>query len=301
MKQSELKERERAIQIEQSLQQLKQTQIQLIQSEKMSSIGQLVAGVAHEINNPINFIAGNITYIDRYIQDLVRILALYQQHYTQPIPEIVSEIDQVDLPYMVEDLPKIVSSIKHGTNRIQEISNSLRNFSRTDTTNKIAFNIHEGIDSTLMILKHRLKANNNRPEIQIIKKYSDLPLVHCYPGQLNQVFLNLLANAIDALDESVQGLSYREIEANPKRIAIHTELSQDHHWNVIRIKDNGIGIETEIKQKIFDHLFTTKPIGKGTGLGLSISHQIIVEKHSGKIACHSKLGEGTEFVIGIPV
>ncbi|MBD2387432.1 response regulator [Cylindrospermum sp. FACHB-282] len=298
---SEARVCDRALLLEQSLQLLQQTQLQLVQNEKMASIGQLVAGVAHEINNPLGFITGNLSHAEAFIQDLIGLLELYQQQYPQPAPEIVAQIKAVDLPYLMEDLPQLITSLKTGTDRICEISTSLRIFSRADTTSKVAFNLHEGINSTLMILKHRLKANNRRPKIEVSKDYGDLPLVNCYPGQLNQVFLNLLGNAIDAIDESVQGQSYQVIQANPKEIIIRTETSQDQQWARIYIKDNGLGMTEAVKQKIFDHLFTTKPVGQGTGLGLSISYQIVVEKHGGKLLCISSPGEGAEFVIQIPI
>jgi signal transduction histidine kinase len=267
----------------------------------MASIGQLVAGVAHEINNPINFLVGNLNYADTSIQDLIHILKLYEQHYPNPAPELVAEIKEIDLPFLIKDLPKLISSLQVGTDRICQLSHSLRTFSRADTSAKVAFNLHEGIDSTLIILKHRLKANEQRSEIAVIKEYGNLPLVNCYPGQLNQVFLNLLANAIDALDESTQSQFDYKSETNPRKITIHTEVSQDEQWVSIRIADNGTGMTEEVKQKVFDHLFTTKPIGQGTGLGLSISHQIVVEKHGGKLTCISSPGEGSEFIIEIPI
>lgn len=298
---SETRERERARQLNQSLKQLQQMQLQLVQSEKMVSIGQLVAGVAHEINNPVSFIAGNLDYAEVSIQDLIHLLKLYQQHYPQPAPEIVQEIEEIDLPFLLDDLPKLISSLKVGTDRIRQLGTSLRTFSRANSSAKVAFNLHEGIDSTLTILKHRLKAKDQRPDIVVVKEYGDLPLVNCYPGQLNQVFLNLIANAIDALDESTQGQSYQENETNPKQITIRTELSQDEQWVSVRIKDNGTGMTEEVKQQVFDYLFTTKPMGKGTGLGLSISRQIVMEKHGGKLDCISSPGEGSEFIIEIPV
>jgi signal transduction histidine kinase len=298
---SETRERERALQLNQSLKQLQQMQLQLVQSEKMVSIGQLVAGVAHEINNPVSFIAGNLDYAEVSIQDLIHLLKLYQQHYPQPAPEIAEEIEEIDLPFLLDDLPKLISSLKVGTDRIRQLGTSLRTFSRANTSTKVEFNLHEGLDSTLTILKHRLKAKDQRPEIVVIKEYGDLPLVNCYPGQLNQVFLNLLANAIDALDESTQGRSYQENETNPKQITIRTELSQDEQWVTVRIKDNGTGMTEEVKEQVFDYLFTTKPMGKGTGLGLSISRQIVMEKHGGKLDCISSPGEGSEFIIELPV
>jgi len=297
---SEARERERSLQIEQSLQQVQQAQIQLIQSEKMAVIGQLVAGIAHEINNPLNFVLGNLNHAEVYIQNLLSLLKLYQQQYPQATREIASHIQAMELPFLVEDLPRLISSLKYGAESIFNISHSLRTFSRADNQIMAAFNLHEGINSSLMILKHRLKANNQRPEIEVIQEYGDLPPVNCYPGSLNQVFLNLLANAIDALDESIQDQSYAGIQANPQQIIIRTELSPDQQWAIVRIKDNGVGMTEAVRQKIFDHLFTTKPVGKGTGLGLSISYQIVVEKHGGKLLCFSSPGEGAEFVIEIP-
>ena len=298
---SETRERERAMQLAQSLQQVQQMQLQLVQSEKMVSIGQLVAGVAHEINNPVSFIAGNLSYAETSIQDLIHLLKLYQQYYPQPASEIIREIEEIDLLFLFEDLPKLICSLKVGTDRIHQLSTSLRTFSRSDTSTKVTFNLHEGIDSTLIILKHRLKANGPRPEIRVIKEYGDLPLVNGYPEQLNQVFLNLLANAIDALDELIQSQVEQKNEANLRQIIIRTEVSQDEQWVSIRIKDNGVGMNEEVKQKVFDYLFTTKPVGQGTGLGLSISRQIVTEKHGGKLICISSPGKGSEFIIEIPV
>lgn len=298
---SETRERERAMQLELCLNKLQQMQLQLVQSEKMVSIGQLVAGVAHEINNPVGFIAGNLDYAGTCMQDVINLLKLYEEHYPQPAPAIAQEIQDINLPFLIEDLPKLVSSLIVGTDRIRQLSTSLRTFSRADTSTKVAFNLHEGIDSTLIILKHRLKANQWRPEITIIKEYGNLPLVNCYPEQLNQVFLNLIANAIDALDEPIQSQCDRESETNSRAITICTELSEDGQWVSVRIKDNGIGMTEEVKQQVFDYLFTTKPVGKGTGLGLSISRQIVVEKHGGQLSCISSPGEGSEFAIAIPV
>jgi signal transduction histidine kinase len=253
------------------------------------------------INNPLGFIVGNLSFAETSIQDLIHLLALYQQHYPQPAPEIVAEIEDIDLPFLLRDLPQLISSLKVGTERIRQVSTSLRTFSRADTSAKVAFNLHEGIDSTLIILKHRLKASDRRPEIAVIKEYGELPPVHCYPGQINQVFLNLLANAIDALDESTQSPCYQHRDTRSKQITICTEVSPDGQWASIRIKDNGTGMTEEVKQKVFDYLFTTKPVGKGTGLGLSISCQIVVEKHGGKLSCISSRGEGSEFIVEIPI
>nr|MDJ0515035.1 ATP-binding protein [Trichodesmium sp. MO_231.B1] len=281
-------------------QQLEQTQLQLVQSEKMASIGQLTAGVAHEINNPVGFISGNIDCASDYIQDMINLLNLYRQTFPEPGEKIDEEMEAIELDYLLEDLPKTIDSMKEGTQRIAEISKSMRTFSRGDTAAKVAFNIHDGIDSTLLILKHRLKANEIRPEIEVVKNYGNLPEINCYPGQLNQVFMNLIANAIDALDESNFGKTFTEIKASPNQITITTEIEDEKQEVIIRIGDNGMGMSESVKQKIFEHLFTTKGVGKGTGLGLSISRQIVVEKHGGKITCTSELGKGTEFIISLP-
>jgi signal transduction histidine kinase len=276
---------------------LQQAQIQVIQNEKMATLGQLVAGVAHEINNPVSFIAGNIDLAAQGLQDIVDFLKICRDRYQDQ--DLEEKAEEIDLDYLLEDLPKMLSSMKLGTDRIRNISNSLRTFSRSDSQAKIDANIHDGIDSTLMILQHRLKANNNRPAIEIIKNYGDLPLIPCYLGQLNQVFMNLLSNAIDALEEGNNGLNYNEIVNRPNQIHITTTISDNQA--LIKIKDNGKGIPEEIKNRIFEHLFTTKGVGKGTGLGLSISRQIIEEVHCGKIMCESVVGQGTEFVIAIPL
>lgn len=299
LRQSEAQERERAQQLEQILRELQQTQTQLIQSEKMSSLGQLVAGVAHEINNPVNFIYGNLMHANEYTQDLLGLVQLYQQHYLEPVPEIGEEIDAIDLDFIIEDLPKLLSSMRVGAERIREIVMSLRNFSRLDEAERKAVDIHEGIDSTLMILQNRLKAKPDHPAVQIIKEYGELPLIECYPGQLNQVFMNLITNAIDALDDYNNERSLKEILTNPSKIKISTEVENGHIK--IRIADNGPGMKEEIRQRLFDPFFTTKPIGKGTGLGLSISYQIVVEKHGGELKCNSAPGQGAEFLIKLPI
>ncbi len=272
---------------------------QLVQSEKMSSLGQLVAGVAHEINNPVNFIYGNITHANQYIQDLLRLLQLYQQNYPNPVTEIQKEIEAIDLSFLIADLPNLLTSMTVGAERITEIVLSLRNFSRLDEAEMKAVNIHQGIDNTLMILEHRLKAKSNNFTIEIIKEYGDLPLVECYPGQLNQVFMNLLANAIDALEESLV-ISQTSFVINKGQIRIQTQLTNQKQV-VIRVSDNGLGIPEDVQKRLFEPFFTTKPIGKGTGLGLSISYQIITQKHQGKLQCISAPGQGTEFVIEIPL
>ncbi|MBD2183160.1 AAA family ATPase [Planktothrix sp. FACHB-1355] len=297
-------------QLEQSLHKLQQTQTQLIQTEKISSLGQLVAGVAHEVNNPVSFINGNLHYTNEYVQNLLNLLNLYRQCFPDPPDRIQEEIEAIDLEYLIEDLPKMLSSMKVGTDRIRDIMQSLRNFSRIDNGKPKLANIHEGLDSTLMILQHRLKAKGERPAINLVKEYGDLPLVECYSGQLNQVFMNLLANAIDALEE-VWGQTHpqplrvpqgeeKDSKIQNPEIRIRTEAI-DGDRVAIKIKDNGPGMTEEVRAKLFDAFFTTKPEGKGTGLGLSISYQIVVEKHGGSIECFSTPGEGTEFAIEIPV
>ncbi|MEH1886363.1 hybrid sensor histidine kinase/response regulator [Nostoc sp.] len=286
--------------LEQALAELQHTQVQLVQSEKMSALGNLVAGVAHEINNPVGFLGGNIQPALDYIKDIFGLVDLYQQKYPNPDAEIQDEIEAIDLDYIREDLPKLVGSMREGVKRIRDISTSLRTFSRADSDRPVACNIHDGIESTILILKHRLKASESRPEIQVIREYGQLPLVECFAGQLNQVFINILANAIEALEESNIDRSFEEIQTNPNWIVISTKVS-DSKQVIISIKDNGLGMSEEIKQKVFDHLFTTKSVGKGTGLGLAIARQIIVEKHGGSITVNSTLGKGTEFVLEFPI
>ncbi|MCY7322482.1 MAG: PAS domain-containing sensor histidine kinase [Phormidesmis sp. CAN_BIN36] len=286
--------------VERTLSDLQRTQTQLVQAEKMSSLGQLVAGVAHEINNPVNFIHGNLIHVREYSQDLLNLIQLYEQHYPNPAPEIQAEAEAVDLDFMQEDLIKTLDSMKMGTDRIRQIVLNLRNFSRTDEAEVKEVDVHEGIDSTLLILQHRLKARSDRPEIQLIKDYSELPPVECYPGPLNQVLMNVLANAIDALEESNAKRTYQEIEAKLNQITVRTSVLVAD-WVEIAIADNGSGMPEAIQQRIFNPFFTTKPVGKGTGMGMSISHQIITEKHSGHLKCSSNPGTGTEFVIQIPI
>ncbi|MBN3872652.1 sensor histidine kinase [Nostoc sp. JL33] len=292
--------KQKNIQLEQTLQELQNTQVQLIQTEKMSSLGQLVAGVAHEINNPVNFIYGNLMYVREYIQQLLALTNLYQQQYPHDNPEISILIHQIDLEFIIDDLPKILSSMAVGTDRIREIVLTLRNFSRLDEAEMKPVDIHEGIDSTLLILQHHLKGKSEQQEIKIIKDYDNLPLVECYAGGLNQVFMNILSNAIDALRQQEMGRLKEEIKQHPSFITIHTEV-KNQECVVISIKDNGSGITEEIKTRLFDPFFTTKPVGKGTGLGLSISYQIVVDKHKGKIKCVSAPEKGTEFMIEIPI
>jgi signal transduction histidine kinase len=279
---------------------LKEAQSQLVLKEKMSSLGQMVAGIAHEINNPLTFIGGNLKHASDFAEHLISLILLYQKYYPKPAAEIHQKIQEIDLNYIVEDFPRLLKSMNEGTKRISNISQSMRTFYRGDNATKTQFDIHEGIDSTLMILAHRLKANEQRPEISIVKQYGNLPEINCYSGQLNQVFMNLLANAIDALEESNAGLSVAEIKTNSNCITIKTEVDAGNAI-VIYIQDNGIGIPTELKSQIFEPLFTTKGVGKGTGLGLSITRQIIEDKHEGTLHCNSTPGKGTEFVITIPI
>jgi len=291
---------ERTAKLNQTVNDLKQAQIQLIQGEKMSSLGQLVAGVAHEINNPINFIYGNLFHANEYTQNLLEILQIYQSKYQDCDPEIADKLNDFDLDFILEDLPKILKSMRVGAERIREIVLSLRNFSRVDEAEIKEVELHSGIDSTLMILAHRLKANADNPGIEIIKEYGQIPLIECYPGQLNQVIMNLLANAIDAIDEFGQKQKAARIAIKQGTIAIRTEIINTD-WVAIAIKDSGSGMTEEVKSKIFNPFFTTKPIGKGTGMGLAISYSIVTEKHGGNLKCISAPGEGTEFIIELPV
>jgi light-regulated signal transduction histidine kinase (bacteriophytochrome) len=292
---------------------LKQTQAQLIQTEKMSSLGQLIAGVAHEINNPVNFIYGNLVYTSQYTQDLLNIIHCYQKYHPQPEPEIIELLDVIDLEFLEGDLPKLLESMKMGSERIRKLVLSLRNFSRLDQAEKKLVDIHEGIESTLLILQYRLKAKPNHPGIQVIKNYGELPLVECYPSQLNQVFMNVLSNAIDALEDfdldnqritistSVKSKTVENLDYPNDTTQIEKNQGSSPTHIIIQIADSGSGISPEIQSQIFDPFFTTKPIGKGTGLGLSISYQIVVEKHGGIFKCSSPPGEGTGFWIEIPI
>lgn len=296
-KQSEDALRESAEQLTQTLCELKKAQLRLVQSEKMSALGQLVAGIAHEINNPVSFIHGNLTPIQTYIQDLVNLVQLYQVHFPEATPEIKQEIKTIDLEFLQEDLLRLLTSMQVGTERIKEIVRSLRLFSRLDEAEMKAVNIHEGIDSTLMLLESRLKATHDKPAITILKEYSDLPLVECYAGQLNQVFMNILANAIDALEEfqEQQGSDCTIIPTIKIRTGL---LNADRIF--IAITDNGLGMDEQVKRQLFNPFFTTKPVGKGTGMGAAISYQIVTEKHGGSLWCQSTPGAGSEFVIEIP-
>ena len=289
-----------AQQLEKTLRDLQQTQSQLIQIEKIAGLGQLVAGVAHEINNPVNCIAGNLNHASNYIQDLLALLHLYRKHYPNPNFEILDLIKTIDLDFLLQDMPELMSSMKMGAERICQIVRSLQNFSRLEDTQMKAVNIHEGLDCTLLILKNRLKGMAGHSGIEVVKQYGELPLVECYAGQLNQVFMNILSNAIDALSDCNSKRSPQDIRNHPSQITIRTEVLRS---NIVKISiaDNGPGITEAVKARLFEPFFTTKPMGKGTGLGLSISYQIVVEKHKGLLWCESKPGKGTEFCIEIPI
>ncbi|WP_448266185.1 ATP-binding sensor histidine kinase [Nostoc sp. DSM 114159] len=296
---AELALQQKSLDLEQALTDLQNAQLQMVQSEKMSALGNLVAGVAHEMNNPLGFIAASLKQAKPTLTDVIEHLKLYQSTLLNASDEIKDHAEEIDLDYSLEDLPKMIDAMSMACDRLKNISTSLRTFSRADKDYKVPFNIHQGIDSTILILKHRLKANDQRPAIEVITEYATLPQIECFPGQLNQVFMNLLANAIDALEESNIGRSFDEIKANPNSITITTTV--ENNLVKITIADNGKGIEEEVKQKMFDHLFTTKAVGKGTGLGLAIARQIVEETHNGKLHFNSVLGQGTEFIIEIPV
>ena len=314
--QSEAREREKAEQLAQMLETLKQTQTQLIQTEKMAGLGQVVAGIAHEINNPVTFIHGNLSHATGYFQDLVNLLVLYQQVYPKPEPEIQEALEDVGLDFLIEDLQKLLGSMKVGSDRIRAIVRGLLNFSRLDQAELKSVNLHEGIDNTLMLLQHRLCPSNKGREIAVIKEYASLPDVTCYPSQMNQVFINLLNNAIDALETTSEvagetsGAAEETVEETRSypdnaddvlapTIRIGTEMT-DRETVKISIADNGPGMSEAVRSRIFDPFFTTKPVGQGTGLGLSISYQIIVEQHQGHLSCSSSPGNGTEFTLEIP-
>jgi signal transduction histidine kinase len=296
----ELRVQERTQELQLALENIKKAQLQLIQAEKMSSLGQLVAGIAHEINNPVNFIYGNLTHTDQYARDLLELIEIYRTQLPQLTPDIQNKEEEIDLEFLRQDFPELLHSMKVGADRIREIVRSLRNFSRLDEAAIKHVDIHEGLDSTLMILQNRLKSKSDHPAIEIVKKYGILPPVECYPGQLNQVFMNILSNAIDAVEERYSQRSPLEVVACPSKITIYTRSIEDTQI-AIHIQDNGSGMSAEVRQRLFDPFFTTKPVGKGTGMGLSISYQIVVERHRGSLECISELGEGTEFAITIPV
>ncbi|HBB33712.1 MAG TPA: hybrid sensor histidine kinase/response regulator [Cyanobacteria bacterium UBA8803] len=310
LRQSETREREKAQALELTLDELKRTQAKLIQAEKLSSLGRMVAGVAHEINNSINFIHGNLTYASQYCQDLLELVQLYRKAYPNPIPDIGQLMSKIDLDFLVEDWSKVFNSMHGGTQRIQEIVLSLKNFSRLDEAELKPVDIHEGIDNSVLILQHRLKAEGNKGEIQVVKDYGQLPKVNCYASELNQVFMNLLDNAIDALKTQPEPkvITIRtEVVSRPSSIVSDKEHSTTNNeqlitdFGVIRIIDNGCGISEKVLPKIFDPFFTTKPVGSNRGLGLFTSHQIVVEKHGGQLNCISAPGQGTEFIVEIPL
>ncbi|WP_084668856.1 ATP-binding protein [Spirulina major] len=295
----EMRVEQRTAELSEALRTLQRAQGQLVQTEKMSSLGQLVAGVAHEINNPVNFIHGNISHAHTYVSDLLELIDLYQQEFPQGSPAIADLIDSIELDFIQDDLPKLLTSMQVGTDRIRQIVLSLRVFSRVDESDCKPVNIHEGIDSTLMILGNRLKATADRPVIAVVRNYGSLPPVECYAGQMNQVFMNLFANALDAFEETQGDRTYADLAKNPQTITITTQVIAPH-WIRIEISDNGVGIPKTIQDQLFNAFFTTKGVGKGTGLGLSISYQIVVEKHGGHLWCQSEPGQGTTFVIEIP-
>ncbi|OUL26973.1 response regulator [Nostoc sp. 106C] len=279
-----------------TLKQLQESQIQLIQNEKMSTLGQLVAGVAHEINNPVGAISANSIYATSYVKDLVEHLRLYQQKVTDE--EIRTHAEEIELEFLIEDLSNILTTMQTSAIRIKDISESFRIFSRNDTEDKVNFDIHEGLESTLLIIKHRLKKTDKHPEIEVIKDYATLPMINCLPGPLNQVFMNLLINAVDALRDCHH---HHLLSQNKPLIHIKTTLNYEKTHALIYISDNGMGIPEEIKEKIFGYAFTTKPVGKGTGLGLAIARQIIIEKHGGSLEVNSLPGKGAEFIINLPL
>ncbi|MEM7772245.1 MAG: ATP-binding protein [Cyanobacteria bacterium P01_E01_bin.6] len=291
--------------LETSLDELQQSQLQLIQSEKMSALGNLMAGVAHEINNPLGFVDGNVSELKKNLQNLIE----YIQYLEHTMPSLGNDVIEargnLDIEFLLNDLPNMLNSMEVGCDRIRNISNSLRLFARTDTNSKIQANIHDNLDSTLLILKYRLKADNSRPEIDVICDYGELPEIACFPGQLSQVFMNILANSIDMFDETAVDKSYEYLQGNPQQITIRTRLISPEKGEPksveISIRDNGKGIPEDMRLKIFDRQFTTKDIGKGTGLGLAIVQQIVVEGHNGSLKMTSEVGQGTEFFIRIPM
>ncbi len=291
------KEKEKARIAKADFRDLQHNYSRLLQNDKMIALGQLVAGIAHEINNPMNFIYGNLNYAIEYVKDLLYMMSRYQEEPSYNDVLLQAKEQGIEIEFIIEDLPKLLSSMKVGATRINEIVLSLRNFSRLDQAEIKPVDIHEGIENTLIILKHNLKAKPDRLEIEIIREYDELPLIECYAGQLNQVFMNILANAIDALSESDNLILKTRKNL---QIRICTELTNDNYIT-IRIADNGLGIPEDVQKRLFDPFFTTKPVGKGTGLGLSISYQIVVEKHGGQLSCISTPGEGCEFMIKIPV
>ena len=293
------------VDVNQALEQLQRQQAQLVQSEKMSSLGQLVAGVAHEINNPVNFIHGNLSHVEEYTEDLLNLLELYQDQYPHATDMIQTAIEDCEFAFIQEDLPKTLSSMHIGTRRIREIVLSLRNFARMDEAELKPADIHDGLNNTLLLLQHRLKASPRRAEIKVIRNYGDIPPIECYAGLLNQVFMNILANAIDALEDKINPAAVSTTTDDTPQIRLQTSLVRGKHgdglWVKIAIADNGAGMSDQTRQRIFDPFFTTKPIGKGTGMGMSICYQIIHDRHEGRLDCHSTPGQGSTFVIKIPI
>ncbi|VXD22206.1 Two-component hybrid sensor and regulator [Planktothrix serta PCC 8927] len=283
--------------------QLRKIQLQLIQTEKMSSLGQLVGGVAHEINNPINFIYGNIFYAQQYVRDLIQTIKLYEQYLPENIPEIQQWSEETDLNFLKDDLPQLLSSMEVGANRIRDLVRSLRVFSRLDEAQLKEINLKEGIESTLMLLSHRLKSTSHRPEIEIIQEYDQFPLIECYASEINQVFIHVLNNAIDAIDSKAMMLENqsKNQEVFIPQIRVQIESATDQKGLKISINDNGIGMSPEVLRRSFDQFFTTKPVGQGTGLGLAIAYAIIVDKHGGTLSCSSEVGQGSEFNIILPL
>lgn len=286
--------------LERAFKELQTAQLQTVQNEKMATLGNLVAGVAHEINNPIGFLNGSINNAETYIQDLFEHLNIYREQH--PPNETVKEsAEDVDLDFLLEDFPKLLHSMRGATDRVTAISTSLRTFSRADIEQKISTNLHEGLDSALLILKYRLKANEHRPDIEIVQDYGDLSEIECFPGQLNQVFMNILANAVDMFDEMAQQTTFEELENNPQTISIQTAMLADQTAIEVRISDNGKGMSEAVKFRIFENLFTTKAVGQGTGLGMAIAHQIVTETHGGTITVETAIGEGSTFVLSLPM
>ncbi|MEM9219989.1 MAG: ATP-binding protein, partial [Cyanobacteria bacterium P01_F01_bin.150] len=279
--------------LESALKKLKETQLQMIQNEKMASLGQMVAGIAHEVNNPVNFIHGNLHHIDEYTQDLFDLIELYSVEYSREIPVISDKRKDIEFDFIKTDLPQVLASVQNGTERIREIVKSMRNFSRLDEANRKIADIHEGIEGALLIIQHRLKAQPDRSEVNVIKNYGSLSPIECYPGQLNQVLLNLIVNAIDAMESAI-------LSGDLEHPILQIDTEMEMKNVMIRISDNGIGMSQETCEKIFDPFFTTKPVGKGTGLGLSISYAIIVDHHQGELICKSTIGKGTDFIIILP-
>jgi signal transduction histidine kinase len=280
---------------------LAQTQLQMLQTEKMSSLGEMLAGITHEINNPINFISGGIRCLDEYMQDISKLLVLYERYYQDVPPDIQTLRDEVNVDYLLADTQKLLASMRQTAEILKNISRSVRNFARADQPGKVNINLHDGIETALMILSFRLKAAPSRPAIQIHRQYGELPLVTAYPTQMNQVFLNILVNAIDALEEANEGREYLEIEAHPNQIWITTQYHAEQSVVQVKIRDNGGGVPESIQEQVFDNLFTTKSRDRGTGIGLFISRQIVEESHQGHLHFTSALGEGTEFIIELPV